>query len=155
MNVSSCYPWLGTTRSDQVQNQLRATWNQLPRDWYPPFSLSPSIYRCIFLALSIFLPTTSLSTIALSFSQKRRQPKNSCRLGEFFLWFWAVFGNFTSFFATLQRFEPHNDGNQLPGCRLFFRYDIYTYTYACVCVYFLYIYFIYITYEFLVWSLSE
>ena len=33
--------------------------------------------------------------------------------GDFFLWFWFGFGNFTSFFAAFHRFKPYNDGNQL------------------------------------------
>ena len=55
------------------------------------------------------------------------QNKYTCRSGEFFLWFWVGFGHFTSFLAVLRRFWPFNDGNQLPGCRLFSRYDIYIY----------------------------
>ena len=34
------------------------------------------------------------------------------------------FGNFTSFLDALHRFRPFNDGNQLPGCRLFSSYDV-------------------------------
>ena len=51
--------------------------------------------------------------------------KLSLLISWIFPWFWVDFDNFTSFFATLHRHQPHNDGNQLPGCRLFSRYDVY------------------------------
>ena len=41
---------------------------------------------------------------------------------------WLIVGNFMSFFAALRRFWPFNDGNQLPGCRLYSKYDVYILT---------------------------
>ena len=37
----------------------------------------------------------------------------------FFFDFGLILAILRRFFATLRRFKPHNDGNQLPGCRLF------------------------------------
>ena len=53
--------------------------------------------------------------------------KYTCHFGNFFFWIWVGFGHFTSFLAAVRRFWQFNDGNQLPGCRLFASYDIYVY----------------------------
>ena len=59
-------------------------------------------------------------------NKKRRIPKNfTCSPRQFFLWFWAGFDNFISFFAALHCFRPCNDGNQLPGLSTFSSYGMY------------------------------
>ena len=59
-------------------------------------------------------------------TSNRRQPKNyTCRLVEYFLWFWLGFGHFTSFLPLFVVFWPFTDDNQLSGYRLFSSYDIY------------------------------
>ena len=50
--------------------------------------------------------------------QKRRQPKIILADKVNFSF------DFGLILAILRRFKPLNDGNQLPGCRLFSRYDI-------------------------------
>ena len=66
--------------------------------------------------------------------QKRRQPKIKiavyANFSFYFRLVWVilrsvlmlciVFGHYTSFFAPWHWFQSLNDGNQLPGCRLFF-----------------------------------
>ena len=47
------------------------------------------------------------------------------RFGNFFLWYWAYFCNFTPFFASLPRFGPSTTATSCPECRLFSSYVIY------------------------------
>ena len=147
------------------QNSLFHQSVSLADDWYIFLFIYLSISMFIYLSINIY---TFLSVYFSSIDvyiytklyiqyvsylekiQKRLQPKNPWWWGEFFLWFWIDFDNSTSFFASLHRFKPHNDGSQLPGCRLSSRWYIFIYMCVCINIYTIYIHiFMYIIIPFI------